>query len=98
MGREMLQAIYRIVVIEKRVREPFSSHCLAPYLEGISQDRIASFLTRYSAASSKSQAPIFIRVFRGRYRFNESRLEELEVGQGREDHERKRLNAPPRPE
>lgn len=80
----MLQAIYRIVVIEKAVREPFSAKCLARHLPDIPKDRIALYLTRHSATSPTNRNPVFIRVFRGRYRFNESRLSEFEVGQTHE--------------
>jgi len=76
----MLQAIYRLVVIEQVVREPFSSKCLALHLPDIPKDRIALYLTRHSGISTVNRNPFLIRVFRGRYRFNESRLSELRGG------------------
>lgn len=77
----MLRAIFRLVVIDQVVREPFSSRCVARHMPGISVDRVALFLTRHSALSPKVRNPIFIRVCRGRYRFNQRRLSEVDVGQ-----------------
>lgn len=66
----MRRAIYRLVVTDKVVKEPFSVADLTSHLPAFKKESIASFLQRNSCEGKTGSQPLFIRYYKGWYRFN----------------------------
>lgn len=75
----MFRDIYRIVIVDSLVSEPFSAQSLAPYLPLIDEKRIGAYLRRNASKNSHSRHALFIRYYLGWYRFNYLRLEDLKA-------------------
>lgn len=75
----MFRDIYRIVIMDSLVSEPFSSQSLAPYLPLIDEKRIGAYLRLNASKKSHSRQALFIRYYRGWYRFNYLRLKSLKA-------------------
>lgn len=73
----MLKHIYRIVVVDGLVSEPFSAQILAKYMPFKDEKRIAAFLRVNASKNSDSRHSSFIRYCRGWYRFNYLKLEDI---------------------
>ncbi|MDH7790621.1 hypothetical protein QBD00_001525 [Ochrobactrum sp. AN78] len=75
----MLRDIYRLVIVDCLVSEPFSAQSLAPYLPRVDEKRIAAYLRLNASKSSHNRHAFFIRYYRGWYRLNYLRLEDIEA-------------------
>lgn len=73
----MLRDIYRVVVVERVVGEPFSAKLLAPHMPLANDKRIAAYLRLHATNNARNRNAYFIRYFRGWYCFNYLRLEDI---------------------
>ena len=73
----MLKDIHRIVIVDNLVFEPFSARSLAPYLPQTDEKRIAVYLRLNASKNPRNRHAFFIRYYRGWYRFNYLRLEDI---------------------
>lgn len=58
------------VIRNAQLREPFSARCIERFEPKLSRGAISNFLRTQSAKKERCQQPLFVRVFRGWYRFN----------------------------